>query len=108
MLIKLVRNVSVREHDPIDRDKFFGELGLKAAVLINFRSHRSRIANSDWRVHRGIFLLLKKPRSLLQAGCLAKTSFSVPRESPGSQERRDALLPKYIRLESCSCSCSIS
>jgi hypothetical protein len=47
----------VREHDPIDGDELFDELRIKAVVLVNFRSHRNRVGESDWWVHGGISFL---------------------------------------------------
>jgi hypothetical protein len=59
MLVELVRNAIVREHDPIDGDELFHEFRMEAMVLINFRSHRSRVGNSDWWVHRVFPFLFK-------------------------------------------------
>jgi hypothetical protein len=52
MLVKLVGNAIVREHDSKDGDELFDEFRMEVAGLINFRSPRS--GNSDWWAHREI------------------------------------------------------
>jgi len=54
MLVKLVGNAIVRKHDSKDRDELFDEFRMEVAGLINFRSPRSRVGNSDWWAHREI------------------------------------------------------
>src|SRR5260370_34261858 len=54
VFVELVRNGNMREHGPVDRDEMFDEFRMEAMVLINFRSHRSRVGESDWWVHGGI------------------------------------------------------
>ena len=44
----------MREHDSKDGDELFDEFRMEVEVLINFRSHLSKVGNSDWRVHMGI------------------------------------------------------
>jgi hypothetical protein len=47
MLVKLIGNAIVREHEPIDGDDLFGELRMKTVIFVNFRSHRKRVGESD-------------------------------------------------------------
>src|SRR5260370_3075133 len=58
MLVKLVGNVMVREHDPIDGDELFDEFRIAATLRLSFRSHRNRGGNSNCWVHWGNFPFL--------------------------------------------------
>src|SRR5271165_5580563 len=66
VFVELVGNGTMREHGPVDGDELFDEFRMEAMAFINFRSHRSRVGESDWWVHGGEFLsfLFKRPKAI--------------------------------------------
>ena len=53
VFVELVGNGTVREHGSVDGDELFDEFRMEAMAFINFRSHRSRVGESDWWVDGG-------------------------------------------------------